>query len=332
MLGGYRFIDITFRVLIGGIAAVVVAFIVHVAVSNYAEISKVYAAYQANAEKDQKETEESIQDNCIGIAPAPSIACISNYLTAYYKKQSTNADLKAQQDMAQWAFMTFLASLGGVLVGIGGIVYVRLTLREARETTRAAIASVDQQRELFVAENRPWIAIDDPRLGKIVDRDFVNGKETRILAGFQPTLNAKNVGKFPATNCYMQGNWRFVFNANEDPIPIIAEDIERLKISAMEGSGGAKLMVPNVDVTLPAKSPIPVQNVAIWLSGHARFFYYVVMRYRFPAMIPSEPDKLAVTVVEFKLNGRAEDILSTDGPVQMGDTSATVLPDITMAD
>lgn len=51
-----------------------------------------------------------------------------------YAKQ----DLKAQQDMAEWAFAMFWASMAGVAITFVGVLYVAATLNETRNATAAA--------------------------------------------------------------------------------------------------------------------------------------------------------------------------------------------------
>jgi hypothetical protein len=159
--------DLTFGCLAVGIFIVISAFVFQIVTRDYSAVNDVYARYQANAENEKSEIERKIGLTCTGKQPAAMLSCVHEYLDAFYERQSTKADLQAQLDMALWSKWMFISSIAGVAATLVGIFFVRVTFHEARETTSAAIAGVEEARKTnhitekaTRIEQRPWLSIE----------------------------------------------------------------------------------------------------------------------------------------------------------------------------
>ncbi|MEQ1944229.1 hypothetical protein ABMA32_17585 [Mesorhizobium sp. VNQ89] len=229
-----------------------------VTISEYAKVHEVNAAYQRNAEQDRQHAANEAAASCEGISGAAFRACVSQALESYYREQATNEDLKAQKDMAFWAFMIF--ALGIVQTGLSGvgIWYVILNLREARKVTaqaahgnrqaaRAAIAaqnSADEARRAneasdirWVVENRPWLTIESEPSVHLFSH---GGKRINLRV----ELTVKNVGKTPAFDVELEVRLATsqMTNAKVDVLDTMASELTGAK---KEWRFGNKIVFPN---------------------------------------------------------------------------------------
>jgi hypothetical protein len=167
------------------------------------------AARQSEAAKGQashyaQDAQERIQDECIRLAPPDMAVCVREIIEATREDQRSEADLRAQQGMELWAFWMMLLTAGSVFVTGVGVIYVRLTLREAQITTGAAIdgakaaaASVVEARETtnlsrkaFLADQRPWVTFKlDPPIHMTLSADVIS---------IQINVVVMNSGRSPA--------------------------------------------------------------------------------------------------------------------------------------
>jgi|GEM_PF-4358537 len=119
-------------------------------------------------------------------------------------------DLKAQQDMALWAFGMLLVSMVGVIITAAGTIYIAATLKEARETTKAAKISAEEARkatitaqeavavarEMGAAQIRAYLAVrevgENPeRRGDLTLEDKFKVVPFFINSGASPALNVR---------------------------------------------------------------------------------------------------------------------------------------------
>lgn len=71
--------------------------------------------------------------------PISWLECAIDAVTANKEDQRAGYDLRAQQDMALWAFSILLVSIIGVIVSIGGLIGLFWTLRETRRIGQAQV-------------------------------------------------------------------------------------------------------------------------------------------------------------------------------------------------
>lgn len=146
--------------------------------------SSEYAAY----------AQERIERDCLEREPVAIAQCIREVVEATNEHKRSEDDLVAQGDMALWAFWMVIVSLAGVVATGIGVAYVALTLREARNTTRAALrgnvltrkalrqAGDNAQREL-----RAYLVVEPDGVDQLIGMTEVIGK-----------VRLRNVGRLPA--------------------------------------------------------------------------------------------------------------------------------------
>lgn len=112
-------------------------------------------------------------------------------------EERAEEDLRAQEEMADWAESMVWISLAGLAATSVGIVYVALTLRETRLATAAAIRgtkvseeAVSVQRELGEKQVRAYIFLD--AAGPILPFQLAVGEPPSGM------INIKNFGQSPA--------------------------------------------------------------------------------------------------------------------------------------
>lgn len=111
------------------------------------------------------------------------------------------ADLKAQQEMAEWAFWMMLSSFAAVIVTAVGVVYVALTLKATREAvqeaevaTKAAQDSVEATEKSAVRQLRAYVYVDHATITNLSGKPKIKVK-------------IKNFGQTPA---YSMQHWAAV--------------------------------------------------------------------------------------------------------------------------
>jgi hypothetical protein len=121
------------------------------------------------------------QAACVDVTKRNSFPCTINVQTSEPSEKYTEYDLQAQQDMAEWAFVMFVASLLGVIVTGTATVYVALTLHEARRTT-------DVTRQIGMDQSRAYVQAETAKIYWGVSTDF------------QPIIRVEvsNTGQTPA--------------------------------------------------------------------------------------------------------------------------------------
>jgi len=149
--------------------------------SVYQSNRDAYRQAKDNDERSQHQASRHIASECaVPGAPVDIIAeCLAAEVGAYQKRQNTDKDLQAQQDMAYWAFMMFIASVASVIVSVGALV---MLLRSLRQTEKA----ISTDRDVGHAQVRAYIAISP--------------EGPMALPGQVPTatIKFKNSGQSPA--------------------------------------------------------------------------------------------------------------------------------------
>ena len=170
------------------------------AVSRY-EAERHAAQYAADAQ-------ESIERDCLHREPAAMAKCIREIIESTNEHQRSQNDLVAQGDMALWAFWMVIVSVAGVGITGVGVAYVALTLREARETTKAAIRGADAA--IQANETTQSVAEAQARAYlSVIRADIHINRREPTVSGWTPIdvfLSLHNSGASPAVNvsyhCY----------------------------------------------------------------------------------------------------------------------------------
>jgi hypothetical protein len=111
-------------------------------------------------------TDQEVLKSC-GLTPGLDlIKCLRDELEAERDTKRSEADLAAQQKVAEWSLGAVILSALSLIFTAGGIWLVYLNLHEARKVTAQSIAAtntaVDANRiahDAVFAEHRPWIGI-----------------------------------------------------------------------------------------------------------------------------------------------------------------------------
>lgn len=100
------------------------------------------------------------QPKCINLPSLTArLECVAEEAAASHEEEHTEADLRAQLDMATWAFTLMLFSAGGFLTSIGGIVLVYQNLVATREIgqnqARAFVSATQASLRVHTPPKRP---------------------------------------------------------------------------------------------------------------------------------------------------------------------------------
>jgi len=181
---------------------------------SYLQKRRRHYEYQIQAQDYQRRASQDITEACVGIAdrPASFRACIQKQIEAYDANQRGDEDLRAQQDMALWAFWSLLVSSGAVCTTILGIYYVKQTLEANKAAVDQARLAVDIAARAHMAESEPFLILkprvpDDAELtiGKPIPSDI--------------TFEIENTGKGAAVITALFRAWQVV-PENGKPIPV----------------------------------------------------------------------------------------------------------------
>ena len=141
---------------------------------------------RANASA-QQEYESRIE--CISSGNiAAQIACLDKAEATSHEQSTEYYDLKAQQEMSKWALLM-------LVVTSVGVVFVALTLREARDATNAARSTIAVTRDASYHQLRPYVDLDEIEVVK-----------DHIGWHIQPIW--KNFGQTPAINALTMLGWQ----------------------------------------------------------------------------------------------------------------------------
>ncbi len=189
-------LDTTLLVLIAGCVLVLMSALAgSLLLEQYAKVHEVNAAYQQNAERDRHASANEVAEQCGNRQGEAFRICVLEHLETYYRDQATNEDLNAQKDMAYWAGALFFSST--ILTGMGiwllwlTLMATRDTLKEARNTTFAAIAAADSASEanmIMREESRAWLSVKI-----IVHRIYTYPEKIRLEVGIEYENIGKNV-------------------------------------------------------------------------------------------------------------------------------------------
>lgn len=156
---------------------------------NHVEAEHYSEQYQASAS-------ERIADDCGMAEPAAIAHCVEQVVTATHEQQRAEADLNAQRDMANYARGALIIAAMGVGVTAIGVVYVALTLSEARKTTTAALqgaaAAIEANntaKDIGKKQLRPYIVYNSAKFDKL----WISPSQARL----QVDVSFRNCGLSP---------------------------------------------------------------------------------------------------------------------------------------
>tara|TARA_R110001606_G_scaffold317924_1_gene464787 strand:+ start:172 stop:1077 length:906 start_codon:yes stop_codon:yes gene_type:complete len=127
-------------------------------------------------------SEEDIERWCGGLLATERLACTARQGEAEAAKKRSQYDLKAQQEMAEWALLVVVASVISLFVSIGGLGALVWTFRE--------------QRKLTESQSRAYIEV-------------ITGRTSITEFGWTIDVTVMNTGQTPAFEVRMSANARF---------------------------------------------------------------------------------------------------------------------------
>lgn len=189
-----------------GIVALVVATAIFLAYRHrHAEEREQATAYQQEASYQERPTV------CIHAPLTGGIACSPNATPADNSERESAYDLRAQQEMADWALLMAIASIFGVAITGVGVVYVAFTLDETRKMTGEAAKATEAANKSVASSERAAKAAED---SVEVTRDTAKRQLRAYLVvspggitdihperTMQPAFKVANVGQTPASRC-----------------------------------------------------------------------------------------------------------------------------------
>lgn len=190
---------------------------------------------------ENKDTSEKRQSTCIDVAKRTTFPCVTYSPDSKSGDKYTEYDLRAQQEMAEWAFAMAAISFLGVVITTAATIYVALTFHqtqalvgEAQKTTAAT------ERALEISE-RPWLSVE-PVLTTLVPK-FVSG-----FSYLEYSLVMKNAGSSPAVNIEV---WPLVCYSDNRALDSLDKLISDFLYDAEEPdcAGSAKPVFPSEEAT-----------------------------------------------------------------------------------
>lgn len=144
------------------------------------------AAYEANAASQSPEACRAIMsdDGFVGW-----LTCVVESVTSDGSAKQSEYDLKAQQDMAAWAYGMLVVTMWLTFITLLGVVFVWRTWIEAKKTTEQAKREADIAEQSFWTLEKPYIAV------KITETHMLHNNQGKQRGICYTVLNA---GRSPA--------------------------------------------------------------------------------------------------------------------------------------
>jgi len=144
------------------------------------------AQYEANASKDSPSACRAIMDE---FSFVDWLTCLADNVTADGGEKQAEYDLKAQQDMAEWAFGMLIVTVWLAVITFMGVLFVWRTWVEAKKTTEQAKREADIAEKSFLTLERPYLAV------KITETQMLHNNQGGARA---ISYTIMNVGRSPA--------------------------------------------------------------------------------------------------------------------------------------
>jgi hypothetical protein len=168
----------------------------------HAEERDQTAAYQQEQGNKQRPTV------CVHIPTLGGLACAPNATPADDSEYYAAYDLRAQQEMADWALLMALASMFGVGATVIGVAYVALTLHETRKMTgeaAKATAAADRAAKAASDSNVAFAAHSQRELRAYVNIARARIRYDGIKNRWESRIEFQNFGQTPASNVSIIG-------------------------------------------------------------------------------------------------------------------------------
>lgn len=166
-------------------------------------------------------SEEDVERWCGGLLATERLTCAAQQGEAEAAKKRSQYDLKAQQEMAEWALLVVVASVISLFVSIGGLGALVWTFRE--------------QRKLTESQSRAYIEV-------------ITGRTSITEYGWSIEVTVMNTGQTPAFDVKMSANARFFARSNTQNKP------DKAKIIYGVGSERGEIGPSGLDTTRIHKS------------------------------------------------------------------------------
>lgn len=145
--------------------------------------------------------EEYIERTCVMVDRVALIKCIQEAVESAREDQRSGYDLKAQENMASWAWWLLMTSVATVFVAGVGIYYVRATLVETRRAVHKELRAYIS----FTPIHTDFASV------KVIGQQYSRLFDGKITIFMRSAL--KNTGQTPATDvrvgleCYTCDTW-----------------------------------------------------------------------------------------------------------------------------
>ena len=165
----------------------------------------IWAGYRQDHSDEReyaaRDDREQAIASCVGsMEGVADPACVSEAIDAQYHKQHEAADLRAQQEMAEWALLMLFATTAGV-------VYVALTLETTRQANKAAWAAVKATEDIGKKQVRAYLGIESAKIEPMAGR------------GCYCFFKLKNYGQSPASGIEVYAKVQFTITAKGEDWP-----------------------------------------------------------------------------------------------------------------
>jgi hypothetical protein len=182
------------------------------------------------------------------------VECIRENIKANQEAKRAQDDLKAQQQMADWAFLMVWVSGVTALVTATGVIYVAATLIQTRKGVGAAVDAVDVTRDIGQRQIRAYLLFSSIKI-----EGFRRGEIANV------TFAIENYGQTPARiNNMLYGT-------------IVLDDPEYGKIRDLPvaGEGSTVIIGGGHRYTQDIRIPIPDNETAMReITSEAKFFVF----------------------------------------------------------
>jgi hypothetical protein len=178
-------------------------------------------SYQHAREQESERTAAAesdtarVQQQCAFLATFEAlIECVAEEARAERADQQAQADLRAQNEMASWAFGLFVFAILAFVTGGFGVILLLLNLWQIEEQSRHI-------REQFIAENRPWLKVKT----SLSEASVAEKKEPKVFV----KVEFENIGQSPAYRVYVSKQLQLC-DPSEEPAEILQRSMREYRL------------------------------------------------------------------------------------------------------
>ena len=184
--------------------------------------------YEASRQEYEAPTKD-MDRGCWRVPMLPDADCPNNNVSAEHPNKREYADLKAQQDMSEWALVVVLISIPGFFVSIAGLWALYWTFRQTRE-----IAKAQERASLIIYA----VKIGDPR---------------PLFDDLRLEFGIRNVGETHANSVWIEGT------VTVDPGAVEGKDIGPVETAKIVATGSIAIQ-PSKESVLSGFANISVNH------------------------------------------------------------------------